>query len=251
MEYVFFFFFQAEDGIRDLYVTGVQTCALPIFLDLRELRLDRGEACARPREAALHRTPDQKIQKHDRKKSTERRGHAALARAERLPARAPGLDPGEIHGFPCGGGAGARKRNRASPPERCTSTSSDCARSARARDSASASDAAKRRFKARSPYSTLCTRTRGSRSIAGAARARSESMSPGAATPLRALRSSRPRRICSAGSRIARVSGKLFMSSARISSSAAPAARARRAHSTASKTSVAASHAASSAAAGT
>src|SRR5690349_23175385 len=28
----FFFFFQAEDGIRDLYVTGVQTCALPILL---------------------------------------------------------------------------------------------------------------------------------------------------------------------------------------------------------------------------
>src|SRR5690349_22270627 len=26
-----FFFFQAEDGIRDLYVTGVQTCALPIW----------------------------------------------------------------------------------------------------------------------------------------------------------------------------------------------------------------------------
>src|SRR5690349_24452571 len=28
--FVSFFFFQAEDGIRDLYVTGVQTCALPI-----------------------------------------------------------------------------------------------------------------------------------------------------------------------------------------------------------------------------
>src|SRR5207248_7091502 len=27
----FFFFFQAEDGIRDRTVTGVQTCALPIF----------------------------------------------------------------------------------------------------------------------------------------------------------------------------------------------------------------------------
>src|SRR6266496_4611693 len=27
---VIVFFFQAEDGIRDLYVTGVQTCALPI-----------------------------------------------------------------------------------------------------------------------------------------------------------------------------------------------------------------------------
>src|SRR5207249_7864517 len=28
-----FFFFQAEDGIRDRNVTGVQTCALPIFDD--------------------------------------------------------------------------------------------------------------------------------------------------------------------------------------------------------------------------
>src|SRR5256885_4067962 len=28
--YIFFFFFQAEDGIRDYKVTGVQTCALPI-----------------------------------------------------------------------------------------------------------------------------------------------------------------------------------------------------------------------------
>ena len=30
MSFVFFFFFQAEDGIRDYKVTGVQTCALPI-----------------------------------------------------------------------------------------------------------------------------------------------------------------------------------------------------------------------------
>src|SRR5207245_3933776 len=29
---VFFFFFQAEDGIRDATVTGVQTCALPILV---------------------------------------------------------------------------------------------------------------------------------------------------------------------------------------------------------------------------
>src|SRR5690606_39965863 len=28
--YFVFFFFQAEDGIRDFHVTGVQTCALPI-----------------------------------------------------------------------------------------------------------------------------------------------------------------------------------------------------------------------------
>src|SRR2546429_3874097 len=31
---VFFFFFQAEDGIRDVAVTGVQTCALPIFVEI-------------------------------------------------------------------------------------------------------------------------------------------------------------------------------------------------------------------------
>src|SRR5690606_41181497 len=31
---VVFFFFQAEDGIRDFHVTGVQTCALPILYKL-------------------------------------------------------------------------------------------------------------------------------------------------------------------------------------------------------------------------
>src|SRR2546430_5025077 len=35
------FFFQAEDGIRDLTVTGVQTCALPIF------GRERGTDCLR------------------------------------------------------------------------------------------------------------------------------------------------------------------------------------------------------------
>src|SRR5256884_4640516 len=34
---LFFFFFQAEDGIRDVAVTGVQTCALPIFRRLQSL----------------------------------------------------------------------------------------------------------------------------------------------------------------------------------------------------------------------
>src|SRR5690606_40056049 len=45
-----FFFFQAEDGIRDFHVTGVQTCALPIFLTEKSsitasafLRLGDGE----------------------------------------------------------------------------------------------------------------------------------------------------------------------------------------------------------------
>src|SRR5205823_7367588 len=33
-----FFFFQAEDGIRDKLVTGVQTCALPIYVGFPSLR---------------------------------------------------------------------------------------------------------------------------------------------------------------------------------------------------------------------
>src|SRR6266516_4272407 len=40
MIYYFFFFFQAEDGIRYRTVTGVQTCALPILAH-RRLRADR------------------------------------------------------------------------------------------------------------------------------------------------------------------------------------------------------------------
>src|SRR3712207_7182984 len=35
------FFFQAEDGIRDIGVTGVQTCALPIFAELVLERIKR------------------------------------------------------------------------------------------------------------------------------------------------------------------------------------------------------------------
>src|SRR5256886_7656760 len=57
----FFFFFQAEDGIRDLTVTGVQTCALPIrppqdHLRLREQRLRtaaRGEGSFEVERAAV------------------------------------------------------------------------------------------------------------------------------------------------------------------------------------------------------
>src|SRR2546426_8186963 len=37
---LFFFFFQAEDGIRDYKVTGVQTCALPILVDWKQRFID-------------------------------------------------------------------------------------------------------------------------------------------------------------------------------------------------------------------
>src|SRR2546429_6564165 len=39
---MFIFFFQAEDGIRDVAVTGVQTCALPISRYLSGIRVGPG-----------------------------------------------------------------------------------------------------------------------------------------------------------------------------------------------------------------
>src|SRR5699024_1325645 len=47
---LFFFFFQAEDGIRDRNVTGVQTCALPIS---RAAPDGRDRACRRSRSVPL------------------------------------------------------------------------------------------------------------------------------------------------------------------------------------------------------
>src|SRR2546427_13156527 len=45
---MYFYLFQAEDGIRDLTVTGVQTCALPISLSWPRVRW---LSCAGDREA--------------------------------------------------------------------------------------------------------------------------------------------------------------------------------------------------------
>src|SRR2546430_13184907 len=45
---IYFFFFQAEDGIRDLTVTGVQTCALPIWNWAGNQKLKCGTSPRRP-----------------------------------------------------------------------------------------------------------------------------------------------------------------------------------------------------------
>src|SRR5690606_40510284 len=48
-----FFFFQAEDGIRDFHVTGVQTCALPILLSpLHAASASRNRPSSMPRPSA-------------------------------------------------------------------------------------------------------------------------------------------------------------------------------------------------------
>src|SRR5690554_7201264 len=49
---LFFFFFQAEDGIRDADVTGVQTCALPIY-DTVNATIGQGYMLANPLQLAV------------------------------------------------------------------------------------------------------------------------------------------------------------------------------------------------------
>src|SRR2546430_4030707 len=49
-----FFFFQAEDGIRDLTVTGVQTCALPIWGAAHRLRRSAQPAWPDPAGPGAH-----------------------------------------------------------------------------------------------------------------------------------------------------------------------------------------------------
>src|SRR6266496_5892262 len=74
------FFFHAEDGIRDLYVTGVQTCALPISLFL-----------------AVEVEPDEKVHLYfdAPAEAPTSRGFAAI-----LHAGLDGLDAGEVLATP-------------------------------------------------------------------------------------------------------------------------------------------------------
>src|SRR5689334_24654726 len=49
----FFFFFQAEDGIRDGTVTGVQTCALPIYEGGSDAQAGATKECGEQSEAEI------------------------------------------------------------------------------------------------------------------------------------------------------------------------------------------------------
>src|SRR5438874_5381399 len=68
----YFFFFQAEDGIRDLYVTGVQTCALPIS-ERRGFTIRRAQSAAQALEQAHVAPPDLVVLDESLTRSEERR----------------------------------------------------------------------------------------------------------------------------------------------------------------------------------
>src|SRR5215813_11461808 len=79
-EILFFFFFQAEDGIRDADVTGVQTCALPISrAEISGTDAGQGGWAARSRDG--------------RREDWRRRGGRSMRYADTRPART--IRPGD------------------------------------------------------------------------------------------------------------------------------------------------------------
>src|SRR5215204_7223028 len=103
---LFFFFFQAEDGIRDHCVTGVQTCALPIYRVIKALLDSRRYAIG----ARAEGEPAKKARLAKAVKTAKN----ARAGASPLPPLAPGgeLEAWEIAGAHCS--ANERRADEAS-----------------------------------------------------------------------------------------------------------------------------------------
>ena len=86
----FVFFFQAEDGIRDHCVTGVQTCALPILPQRKLVNIKSGGPAAKStgqykkRGAAATRNGQYKMQERCRNKNwaEKKRGAAATGNGQ-------------------------------------------------------------------------------------------------------------------------------------------------------------------------
>src|SRR5688572_11061495 len=107
-----FFFFQAEDGIRDLTVTGVQTCALPISVEKR-----RGQAASlQPVHLILHerdqgRDDDRKARQHERGDLiAERLSTPGRQHSERVVAGEHGRDDVDLSWAKVGVSEGTQER---------------------------------------------------------------------------------------------------------------------------------------------
>src|SRR2546426_4037142 len=93
------FFFQAEDGIRDYKVTGVQTCALPI--------LELGKAVERVRVASRPRL------RFLRNRSSQGIARAQAARVSRVDGWAAMVETSSPSGWGCCRSSGRRQRSEA------------------------------------------------------------------------------------------------------------------------------------------
>src|SRR5688500_19957087 len=90
----FFFFFQAEDGIRDYKVTGVQTCALPIWIArVTAARADRLRPLPKaPRQRRCRMPPHRLARKAPATTSTSTAASALRARYRRSEERRVGKE---------------------------------------------------------------------------------------------------------------------------------------------------------------
>src|SRR2546430_11231557 len=103
MEYWLVFFFQAEDGIRDLTVTGVQTCALPILsgplLDRIDIHLEVPAVKYRALSDQGSGEPSEPIRERaDRARAGQRDRFAARARSPPSRIRPRGPPPPRSRG---------------------------------------------------------------------------------------------------------------------------------------------------------
>src|SRR5256885_13230398 len=89
---VIFFFFQAEDGIRDYKVTGVQTCALPIS-GLEAVYLS-GWQVAADGNTSETMYPDQSLYAYDSVPTMARRINNTFKRADEI-QWCRGINPGD------------------------------------------------------------------------------------------------------------------------------------------------------------
>src|SRR2546429_1962061 len=110
----YIFFFQAEDGIRDVAVTGVQTCALPISPDRRCRWRAEPERCS-PGTCA---TPTSTIRRTSARSRTWSGSLTSrwAGRSRRGIGRASGRGRGEISG---GGGSFKKKKREEREESRC------------------------------------------------------------------------------------------------------------------------------------
>src|SRR2546422_11058910 len=104
LDYVFiffFFFFQAEDGIRDVAVTGVQTCALPIYSGSSRPRERVPWPPARPAPHATRRArrtagaPGSRVRRRDGRSSPGVRARGGPVGARPARRRGWGIGPSE------------------------------------------------------------------------------------------------------------------------------------------------------------
>src|SRR5690606_42088549 len=78
------FFLQAEDGIRDFHVTGVQTCALPIYIAPTNRRLFARKAASRERKLSTSASGRNRSRRHQVSPALSKIGRASCREREEI-----------------------------------------------------------------------------------------------------------------------------------------------------------------------